>query len=140
MNFALDSSFALTWVLEDEATVETDRVLDSLGEGTRALVPALWRWEVANALLSIERQKRATRAAISSHLLFFRSLPIDIDGASLDRVWDATQLLAQRHLLTSYDAAYLELALRRGVPLASLDQPLRAAAKAEDVPLLPEWH
>jgi predicted nucleic acid-binding protein len=133
MNFVLDSSFTLAWVLKDEATPETDRVLDSLGHGTKAFVPPLWRWEVGNALLNVERQKRATSAETSGHLLLLESLPVEVDEAALGQAWTATHLLARKHNLTSYDAAYLELALRRGLPLASFDKELLMAAKMERV-------
>ena len=136
MNFVLDSSFALTWVLKDEATRETDKALDSLGQGAKAFVPGLWWWEIGNALLSIERQQRATKAEISAHMLLLQSLPMDLDDAALRQAWGATHLLAQKHRLTSYDAAYLELAVRRGLPLASLDQALCAAAQAEKLEML----
>ncbi len=137
MNFILDSSFALAWVLKDEATPATDRVLDSLGQGARAFVPALWRWEMGNALLNVERQKRATKAEVSRHLSLFEALPIEVDETALNQAWSATYLLAQKHRLTSYDAAYLELAMRRGLPLASLDGHLQTAAGLEKVELLP---
>jgi predicted nucleic acid-binding protein len=137
VNFVVDSSFALAWVMRDEAAPATDQALDSLGAGARAFVPALWHWEVANALLNVERRKRASKMEISGHLLRFQSLPIDVDEAATNQAWGATHLLAQRHRLTSYDAAYLELALRRGLPLATLDRDLAAAAAREKVPLLP---
>ena len=136
MNFALDSSFALAWVLEDESSLRTDQALDSLGQGAKALVPALWRWEVANALRHVERSKRATVAQINEHFQLLQSLPIEVDDSSFDLAWTSTPLLARKHKLTIYDAAYLELAIRRGVPLASLDVELAAAAKAEHVKLL----
>ena len=137
MNFVVDSSFALAWVLKDETTPETDKALDSLGQGAKAFVPALWRWEMANALLTVEKRKRATMTDINSHLSLLRSLPIEIDEAAPDQAWSITHSLAQKHKLTSYDAAYLELAIRRGLPLATLDSDLAAAAKAEKVELLP---
>ena len=138
MNFIVDSSFALAWVMKDEAGPETDQVLDSLGQGAKAFVPALWHWEIANGLLKVERQKRATRPEIRGHMLLLQSLPIGVDEAALNQAWGATHLLAQKHRLTSYDAAYLELAIRRGLPLATLDKELAAAARIEKVPLLPE--
>jgi predicted nucleic acid-binding protein len=133
MNFVVDASFALAWVLKDEATAETDTLLDSLGQGSKAVVPALWRWEIANALLNVERRKRATKAEVGTHLTLLRSFPIEIDEAAANQAWTAAHVLAQKHKLTSYDAAYLELAIRRGLPLASLDADLQAAAKAEKV-------
>lgn len=138
MNFIVDSSFALAWVMRDEAGPATDQVLDSLGRGATAFVPALWHWEIAHVLLSVERQKRAAKTEIQAHLRLLQSLPIEVDEMALDQAWGATHLLAQQHRLTSYDAAYLELAIRRGLPLATLDKELVAAAKIQKVPLLPE--
>ena len=136
MNFALDSSFALAWVLQDEATPRADQALQLLGQGAKAFIPALWRWEVANALWNVARRKRATASAVNEHLLLLQSLPIEVDAASLELAWTATSLLARRHKLSIYDAAYLELALRRGLPLASFDSELASAAKVEGVALL----
>lgn len=119
--------------MKDEATPQTDQVLDSLGQGARAFVPALWRWEIVNALLGVERRKRATSAEISRHMSFLQSFPIDVDEAAADQAWRATHVLARKHGLTSYDAAYLELALRRGLPLATLDVELQKAVHAESV-------
>jgi len=133
MNFVADASFAMAWVLKDEATAETDGILDSLGQGAKAFVPALWHWEIANALLSVERRKRATRIEVGRHLTLLKSLPIEIDEAAVHEAWTTAHLLAQQYKLTSYDAAYLELALRRDLPLASLDAELQVAAKAEKV-------
>ena len=138
MNFIVDSSMALAWVMRDESGPETDKVLDSLGRGAKAFVPALWHWEIANGLLNVERQKRATKTEINGHILLLQTLPIEVDEAAIDQAWGATHLLAQRHKLTSYDASYLELAIRRGLPLATLDNDLAAAAKLEKIPLLPE--
>ena len=137
MNFVVDSSMALAWVMRDEAGSETDKVLDLLGRGGRAFVPAIWHWEIANALLSVERQKRATKMEINRHLSLFRSLPITVDEVAINQAWGVTHLLAQQHRLTSHDAAYLEMAVRLGLPLATLDQDLVAAAQTEKVQLLP---
>jgi len=137
MNFVLDCSFAMTWVFKDEATEFSSELRRTLGTGARAFVPPLWRWEVGNVILSSERSKRLGVAEASQHLLLLACLPIEIDDASTAQTWSATHLLARTHKLTSYDAAYLEVAIRRGLPLASLDADLRAAAKSEKVPLLP---
>jgi len=137
MNLVLDSSLALTFVLEDEATPESDAILDSLGSGALAHVPALWRWEVANGLLMAERRKRITSAENHRHLAHLKALPIELDASAFEEAWSGTQALARKHKLTIYDAAYLEVAIRHGVALGSLDTGLRAAAKAEGVPLLP---
>jgi predicted nucleic acid-binding protein len=137
-SFVLDSSLALAFVLKDEATPESDKILDGLGQGAVARVPALWRWEVANALLMAERRNRITSAENHRHLAHFRALPIEVDAPAFEEAWSGTHVLARKHRLTVYDAAYLETAIRLGVALGSLDAGLRAAAKAEKVPLLPE--
>ena len=137
MNFVVDSLMALAWVLKDETTAETDKILDSLGQGAKAFVPALWRWEMANGLLTVEKRKRATRTEVNGHFLRLGSLPIEIDEPASDQAWTVTHALAQKHSLTSYDAAYLELAIRRGLPLATLDSDLAAAAKLQKVDVLP---
>ena len=136
MNFTVDSSFALAWVFEDEATAQCDKVFERFGAGATAIVPSPWRWEIGNALLIAERRKRITAAEIREHFNFLLTLPIDINGHSVEQAWSETHRLAQQHKLTSYDAAYLELTIRRGLPLASRDADLRAAAQAEKVRLL----
>ncbi len=138
MRFVLDSSLAIAFVLKDEATAATDRILDSFGQGAMAYVPALWRWEVANVTVMAERRSRISSAEGHRHLTRLKGLPIEVDEAAFDEAWSATYLLAQKHKLTIYDSAYLETAIRCGVALGSLDAELRAAAKAEKVPLLPE--
>jgi predicted nucleic acid-binding protein len=137
MNFVLDCSFAMTWVFKDEATVFSSELRKTLGTGSKAFVPPLWRWEVANVILSAERCKRLAVAEASQHLLLSACLPIQIDDASIGQTWSTTHLLARAHKLTSYDASYLEVAIRRGLALATLDSSLRTAAKNEKVPLLP---
>ncbi|MEN9674630.1 MAG: hypothetical protein RIS76_526 [Verrucomicrobiota bacterium] len=138
MNLVLDSSLALAFVLADEATAATDQILDSLGHGALARVPALWRWEVANVLVLAERRKRITAAEAHRHMTHLKSLPIEVDETALDEAWSATHLLARKHKLTVYDAAYLEMAVRLGFALGSLDADLRAAAEGEQVAVLPE--
>ena len=137
MNFVLDCSLALAFVLADEATADTDKILDRFGQGEKACVPALWRWEVANVLLNAERRNRITQAEVTRNLSLLNSLPVLVDEAASDEAWHESLLLAQKHKLTSYDAAYLELAIRHGVALGSLDQELRAAALAESVAVIP---
>ncbi len=138
MTFVLDSSLAIAFLLEDESTPETDDVLDSLGEDSQAFTPALWRWETGNALIVAQRRKRITQADVHRYVTALDTLPIAVDENSWHAAWNATLLLAQKHQLSIYDAAYLELSVRRGVHLASLDTELRKAAKAEGVKLLPE--
>jgi predicted nucleic acid-binding protein len=131
----LDASVALTWCFEEERTDETVRLLRAIGE-KGAVAPLLWPLEIANILLAAERRRRCD-AERRRHLVdFLRGLPVSLDDATAERAWDTTLLLAERHRLTTYDAAYLELALRRRLPLATLDRELRAAGSAMGVELL----
>jgi len=137
VTFVLDASMAMAFVFEDEATHETDQILDRCGEGHRAVVPALWRWEVGNALLMAARRERLSRPEARQHLARLGLLPVTVDERAWHESWGAAWFLAAKHRLTLYDAAYLELAVRLGAPLASLDTELRRAAKAEGVTLWP---
>jgi predicted nucleic acid-binding protein len=130
--FVLDGSVAVAWFFEDEANAYAQAVEDSLISAT-ALVPILWPLEVANACLVGERRKRTTEAKIAQFLALLSSLPITIDEETNAHAWSEVLHLARAHALTTYDSAYLELALRRGLPLASLDDPLKAAARAVGV-------
>ena len=101
-----------------------------------AVAPSLWPLEVLNALIMAERRKRVDAAQRQRLSGFLRDLPIALDDETAAQAWSATIQLAERHRLTVYDAAYLELAQRRDLPLASLDQELRAAAEAAGVALV----
>jgi predicted nucleic acid-binding protein len=101
----------------------------------QAFVPELWPLEVANALLVGERRKRSTQADTMTWLGFLASLPIAVDEETRAYAFGSTLSLARDHSLSAYDAAYLELAMRRGLPLATLDDKLKAAARAVGVPL-----
>jgi predicted nucleic acid-binding protein len=97
-------------------------------------VSLLWPLEVANAVLMGERRQRSTEAQAAKWFGYLRSLPIAVDDATNDRAWGEVLSLARTHRLSACDAAYLELALRRGLPLATLDDQLKAAATALGVP------
>jgi predicted nucleic acid-binding protein len=103
-----------------------------------AVVPSLWRLEVANILKIGIRRGRNTAEFRDAALVDLETLPIEIDQQTDLHAWHTTLHVADLYNLTLYDAAYLELALRRGLPLASLDRDLRAAALAEGIPLLGE--
>lgn len=132
--FVVDNSITMAWSFEDETNAYADAVLDQLAT-TRAIVPALWPLEVANALLMGERRKRATEADTLKWISILSGLPITIDGETNVYAWKDTLHLARGHNLSAYDAAYLELAIRRTLPLATLDDKLKAAAKAAGVTL-----
>jgi len=135
MSLVLDSSVTLAWVYVEQTSPEVDRVLQ-LVTSTGAWVPSLWRLEVANILEMGVRRGRHDMAFRDATLADLALLPISIDQDTEAHAWGATLRLAEQHRLTVYDAAYLELAKRRGLALATLDAELRSAAKAEQVALL----
>jgi predicted nucleic acid-binding protein len=124
--FILDGSVTLSWYFADEANAYADAVA-VLFPQVEVFVPALWHLEIANALVVGERRKRGTEAQATKWLGYLASLPVVVDGETMTRAWADTLRLARAHQLTSHDAAYLELALRLGHPLATLDAPLKAA-------------
>jgi predicted nucleic acid-binding protein len=132
----LDASVSFAWCIEQEKTPLSERVLDMLAAGAEAVVPSVWVLEVSNALLAAERRKRITTAQSDGFLQKLTGFAISIDPAEMTRAFDRVQPLARQHNLTAYDAAYLELALRRHLPLATLDTALIKAARALGVPLL----
>ena len=135
MSLVLDPSLASSWYFEDERTPATDALLDRVAD-QGATVPGLWRLEVANGLRTAIRRKRIDKAFRDRAIAQLARLPITIDPDTDHYAWTTTLELADRFGLTSYDAAYLELAHRRTLPLATLDEPLRAAASALGVLLL----
>ncbi len=127
--FVLDCSATVAWVFDSEATPETDGLLDKLSAGAKAWVPALWHLELGNVLLSAQRRGRIDRAGIEKFLANLELYDVEVDGETMSVAWSKTLALGERFGLTMYDAAYLELALRKGLPLASLDAPLCAALR-----------
>src|SRR4051794_37201991 len=134
VGFVLDNSIVMAWSFEDECDEYADAVLDRLATAG-AVAPALWPLEVANALLMGERRKRSTEAETIRWTGILASLPIVIDGETNVHAWSDTLGLARGHDLTAYDAAYLELAIRRSLPLATIDGKLKTAARAVGVAL-----
>jgi len=135
LSFVLDTSIALAWCFKDEQTPAVMAVLDRLVE-TSAMAPLLWPLEAMNGLFAAERRRRIGGAERVSLGSFLRDLPVKLDMDTAERVWDATAAIAARFGLTIYDATYLELSLRRRLPLATLDRALQSAAKAMKVELL----
>jgi predicted nucleic acid-binding protein len=135
MSLVLDSSVTLAWVYSDETTDAVVEVFDLLRQGA-AWVPQLWRLEVANALQMGVRRKCHDEEFRDATLADLSRLPIHIDNETDEQAWGATLDLASLHNLTLYDAAYLELAVRRKLALATLDAELRKAAHLQRVKLL----
>lgn len=134
--FVLDCSIAMTWCFEDEATPATDALLEWVrDEG--AIVPMLWHLEIGNVLLQAERRGRVTSADLSARLELIATLPITTDDETSSRALREVLALARTETLTTYDAAYLELAMRRGLPLATKDRPLQRAGKRVGIKVLP---
>ncbi len=133
MSLVLDASLTLSWYFDDEVKPAGDAVLARVG-ANGAFVPSLWRIEVANALQVALRRKRIDKDFRSRALRHLEILPITVDRETDTFVWSATLDLADRFDLTVYDAAYLELAHRRNLPLATLDKELIVAARALGVP------
>ena len=135
MSFVVDNSVALAWCFEDERTQPIMDLLDRAAE-TAAVAPSLWPLEALNGLLMAERRRRLDTKRRQRLAGFLRGLPVTLDAETADQAWTATARLAERYRLTLYDAAYLELALRRKLPLATLDQDLIRAGKALGMTLL----
>lgn len=136
MSFVLDSSVAMAWVLPDESSSAADSIMSRLAE-TSAIVPALWPLEIGNVLVMASRRARIDPKKIQDLLAVLYSLPITVEDAPDRDTLMRTLSLAERHGLTAYDAAYLELALRRALPLATFDDRLRSAATVARVVLVP---
>ena len=135
--FVLDSSLTMAWCFEDEASPETDEIQDWLTTDARAYVPTLWHLEIANVLWACERRKRIAEADSIRFLAVLKVLNITTDHETEQHAGQTKLGLARQHGLSVYDAAYLELAMRLGLPLASKDETLRTVAQAVGLSILP---
>lgn len=136
MPFVLDSSVALAWILPDEHSDAVDQIADRL-ENDVAVVPAVWPLEVLNALLTASRRARIGAEDMQRLLSHLASLPIEVEQIDMAQTLKAVSALAQHHGITSYDAAYVEVAKRRGVPVATLDRKLKEVSLAEGLSVIP---
>ena len=136
MSFVLDRSVTLSWCFEDERLEATDALLKQVVE-SGAEAPSLWPLEILNALSMAERRRRINADRRQRLCGFLHDLPVNIDVETARRAWAATSQLAARFKLTLYDAAYLELAQRLNLPLATLDKELRVAGRALGIALQP---
>jgi len=133
--FVLDCSVAVSWFFTDEASLKTDQLLEQLHNGG-ALVPSLWRMELGNVLARAEKHGRMTAAQITATVELVNKLPITTDMDD-SRALREVLSLARTKSLTTYDAAYLELAMRHRIPLATLDKILIKTASEMKVKTLP---
>lgn len=132
-SFVLDASVALSWFLRDESDGYANGVLAELAK-MEASVPCLWLLEICNALTVLERRGRIKEAETARVLTLVRNLPIEMDDTPVAETVERVTSLARRLKISAYGASYLELAIRRGLPLATLDRKLKAAAKRAGVP------
>ncbi len=133
--FVIDNSIVVTWCFIDEVNQYADAVLEKLAEA-EAVVPTIWSLEVVNVLLAAERRKRLREIDSVRFLSLLSQLPIHVEQAWPERSMNELLALGRTNDLSSYDASYLDLAMRHGLPIATLDQKLAEAAKIMDVPIL----
>jgi len=133
--FVLDCSIAMAWLFHDEATPKTTALLNRLATET-ALVPAWWLIEITNVLAMAERKGRITPTQSDAFIADLGKLGIERDNDAPDRAFTHLLALCRTHRLTSYDAIYLDLAMRRRLPLATLDDDLRRPARKLGIDLL----
>jgi len=135
LSLVLDSSAALAWIYSDETTEPIRQVFELLSQ-SGAWVPGIWRLEIANILQMGVRRGRHNGDFRDTTLADLNQLPLQVDAETDRQAWGQTSGCAERHNLTLYEAAYLELAIRRNLPLATLDEDLRRAALSEKIRLL----
>ena len=133
--FVVDNSVVISWCFKDESSNYADNVLEKLTEAG-AVVPSIWPLEVVNVLLVAERKKRLSESDSIRFLTLISQLPIIVEDEQPKMMMKELLALARASNLSSYDASYLDLAIRKGIPIATLDNKLIKAAKRIDVPIL----
>lgn len=131
-HLVVDTTVVMAWCFEDETSPYADAVLDHLSKAT-AIVPAIWTLEVVNVLLRAERRKRLKPADSVRFLYLLSQLPIVVENTRAENSMKDLLALGRSSRLSSYDAAYLDLAMRNGCPLATLDKKLIKASRETDV-------
>ncbi len=131
--FVLDASVTLCWCFENQATGYTEDIFERMAAGDEASAPFVWPLEVANALVRAERRKTLKVAQVTGFLEELSEWPIQVDTVGVGRTFQQILSVARQQNLSAYDAAYLELAIREGLPLATLDDELRKAARVVGV-------
>jgi predicted nucleic acid-binding protein len=134
--FVLDASVVLTWCFPDENAGLARKVAECFKRSDIAIAPAFWPHEVLNALLSAEKRGRISAALTKQFLQDLATLPVRLEQVSSTIVFDRIESLCRAHSLTSYDAAYLDLAIQHDLPLATLDSDLITACEEAGVELI----
>jgi predicted nucleic acid-binding protein len=133
MRFVLDNSVAMRWLLHDGSTERVayaNKVLELLTqESSEAVVPSIWALEAANVIVKAQAKAQLSEARATSFVALLQDMSITPDTRTAERALGDTLQLARRFKLSSYDASYLELAMREGLPLATLDDELRSAMR-----------
>jgi predicted nucleic acid-binding protein len=132
--FVLDCSVTICWYFQDEVNDYAEAVQDEFAH-VQAIVPAIWPLEVANALLMGERRKRSSEAQATAWTQHLATMPISVETLASAQAWGSVLAIARAYDTSAYDAAYLELAIRRGLPLATVDKKLKPAAARAGVKL-----
>jgi predicted nucleic acid-binding protein len=135
VSFVLDTSVTMRWFFGDGKPQElayAGKVLDAMKDAS-ALVPVIWGLEVANVIARAEAKGLVTEARSGEFLALLEGVDIEVDAATFAHALSDTLQLARRYKLSAYDASYLELALRSGIPLATLDEDLQKASKKAGV-------
>ena len=135
--FVVDASMAIAWVHPAQGTDESDAWLDRVVAGAELVVPALWPLEVCNALLVLQRRRKLTAAERARALRALESIPVRLDHDASGSAFTTLSDIASRESLSVFDASYLDVAVRRGLPLGCTDGPLRSAAARNGVPVTP---
>jgi predicted nucleic acid-binding protein len=133
MPFVLDASVTLCWLFQDESDRIADIAAELLLRDEHAIVPLVWWFEIRNVMVTGTRRQRLTLERVHAFLAYARTASIDLDEIPAE---EAVFGIAHNHRLSFYDACYLEVAVRNGIALATLDKALSRAAAAEGVPLI----
>lgn len=126
--FVVDNSVVMSWCFEDEGNAYTEAVLESLADG-EAFVPGIWPLEVGNMLLVAERKKRLSESSVVRFLELLSGLPFTVEQETPERAFKNIVSLARQRGISTYDASYLDLAMRLGLPVSTLDESMRKAAR-----------
>jgi predicted nucleic acid-binding protein len=126
--FVIDNSVVMSWCFEEESDAYSEGVLDSLADG-EAFVPGIWPLELGNVLLVAERKKRLSEASVVRFLELISSLPLSVEQESPQRILSEIVSLARQLGVSTYDASYLDLAMRMELPISTLDASMRKAAR-----------
>ena len=134
-SFVVDNSVVMSWCFKDETNQYADAILDRLSDAT-AFVPSIWPLEVVNVLLVAERKKRLSEADSVRFITLLSQLPIIVEHERPERMMKDLLALARSNNLSSYDASYLDLSMRKGIPISTLDTRLITASKKTNIPIL----